>query len=50
MIAQPSGCGPEAIFNYAVNLNTLSMLRSLGSFNQEKTVKVTNNINIGKYL
>lgn len=49
MIGQVGGSGAEALFDFAVNINTLSMLRSLGTISQTKITKVTDKINLCKY-
>lgn len=48
MIAQPSGSGSEAIFNFGVNIYTLSMLRGYNALSYERIIKVTTSINIGE--
>ncbi|XP_067941196.1 CD109 antigen-like [Watersipora subatra] len=43
---QPSYSGHEATFNFAMNLYTLDMMRSLGKISTSKVKKVTDNMNI----
>ena len=50
LIGQPYYSGAEAVFNFAVNVYTLDMLRSLGQISQSKVRAVAGRINVGKIL
>ena len=50
LIGQPYYSGAEAVFNFAVNVYTLDMLRSLGQISQSKVKAVAGRINVGKIL
>ena len=48
LLGQPYGSGAETTFNFAVNLYTLKMLRSLSRVSAAKINKVTYTLNIGE--
>lgn len=48
MLHQPYGSGAEMLFNFAVNLYTLKMMRALSNMPADRIDKVTYSLNIGK--
>ena len=48
LFGKPSYSGHEATFNFAINLYTMNMIRTLGRLSSSKLKYVTANLNIGK--
>lgn len=48
MLSQPYGTGSEAVFNFAMNLNTLKLLRAVGTVSNTEVERVLYTLNIGK--
>ena len=47
VIGKPYYSGSEAVFNFAVNIGTLTMMRTLGTISNTKLQKIFSNLNIG---
>lgn len=50
IFGKPYYSGPEATFNFGINLYTMQTLRTLGTMPRTKIKSVTKNLNIGKTL
>lgn len=48
MLRQPYGSGSEAVYNFAANLYTLKMLRSLSNVSSIEIERVVYTLNIGE--